>query len=39
MGGEVVGRILIDTPNWEQESADLLAAHRPASVYVIAYGH
>lgn len=38
MGGEVVGRILIDSPGWEQESADLLAAYHPASVYIIAYG-
>jgi branched-chain amino acid transport system substrate-binding protein len=38
MGGEVVGRIVIGSPRWEQDAADLLAAHRPASVYVIAYG-
>jgi branched-chain amino acid transport system substrate-binding protein len=38
MGGEVVGRIVIDSPGWEQESADLLAAYHPASVYIIAYG-
>ncbi len=38
MGGEVVGRIVIGSPGWEQESADLLAAYHPASVYVIAYG-
>jgi len=38
MGGEVVGRIVIGSPRWEQESADLLAAHHPASVYIIAYG-
>jgi branched-chain amino acid transport system substrate-binding protein len=38
MGGEVVGRIVIGSPRWEQDAADLLAAHHPASVYVIAYG-
>jgi branched-chain amino acid transport system substrate-binding protein len=38
MGGEVVGRIVIGSHGWEQESADLLAAYHPASVYVIAYG-
>jgi branched-chain amino acid transport system substrate-binding protein len=38
MGGEVVGRIVIGSPRWEQDAADLLAAHYPASVYVIAYG-
>jgi branched-chain amino acid transport system substrate-binding protein len=38
MGGEVVGRIVIDSPGWEQESADLLAAYHPASVYITAYG-
>jgi len=38
MGGEVAGRIVIGSPRWEQDAADLLAAHRPASVYVIAYG-
>lgn len=38
MGGEVVGRVLLSDPDWEEESADLLAAHSPASVYIIAYG-
>jgi branched-chain amino acid transport system substrate-binding protein len=38
MGGEVVGRIVIGSPRWEQDAADFLAAHHPASVYVIAYG-
>jgi branched-chain amino acid transport system substrate-binding protein len=38
MGGEVVGRVMVDDPGWEKESSDLLAAHRPASVYIIAYG-
>jgi len=38
MGGQVVGRVLIGSPGWQKEAADLLAAHRPASVYIIAYG-
>ena len=38
MGGEVVGRVALDNEDWEKASADLLAAHRPASVYVIGYG-
>jgi len=38
MGGEVVGRVALDDEGWEKVSADLLAAHRPASVYVIGYG-
>ncbi len=38
MGGEVIGRVVIDSEGWEQESADLLAAGQPASIYIIAYG-
>jgi branched-chain amino acid transport system substrate-binding protein len=38
MGGEVVGRVLVGSENWEQESSDLLAAGRPAAVYIIGYG-
>jgi branched-chain amino acid transport system substrate-binding protein len=38
MGGEVVGRVALDDEGWEAQSADLLAAHRPASVYIIGYG-
>jgi branched-chain amino acid transport system substrate-binding protein len=38
MGGEVVGRVAVDDENWQSESADLLAAHRPGSVYIIGYG-
>ena len=38
MGGEVVGRVAVDEPGWEKTSVDLLAAHRPASVYIIGYG-
>jgi len=39
MGGEVVGRVAVDEEGWESTSADLLAAHRPASVYIIGLGH
>ncbi len=35
MGGTVVGRVAIDDAGWEKTSADLLAAHRPGSVYII----
>ncbi len=38
MGGEVVGRVALEEENWETVSADLLAAHNPASVYIIGYG-
>jgi len=38
MGGDVVGRIVVTDPDWQQRSADLLAANRPSSVYIIAYG-
>ena len=38
MGGTVVGRVLVDSPGWERESSDLLAANRPEAVYIIAYG-
>jgi branched-chain amino acid transport system substrate-binding protein len=38
MGGNVVGRVVVTDPDWQQQSADLLAAHRPESVYIIAYG-
>ena len=37
MGGEVIGRVVIDSAGWEQESEDLLAAGQPASIYIIAY--
>ena len=37
MGGTVVGRVLIDSPGWRDEMADLIAAHQPGSVYIIAY--
>jgi branched-chain amino acid transport system substrate-binding protein len=36
-GGKVVGKVDLTQPEWEKESADLLAAHDPAAVYVIAY--
>jgi branched-chain amino acid transport system substrate-binding protein len=35
MGGKVLGRVLINEANWENESADILAAHRPESAYVL----
>jgi branched-chain amino acid transport system substrate-binding protein len=38
MGGEIVGRVVVDGTDWEKESADLLAANRPASAYIIGYG-
>ena len=38
MGGEVVGRVALDDDGWESDSADLLAAHNPASAYIIGYG-
>ena len=38
MGGEVVGRVGLDEDGWESESADLLAAHNPASAYIIGFG-
>ena len=38
MGGTVVGRVVTDDENWEQESSDLLASARPSAVYIIGYG-
>jgi len=38
MGGEIVGRVMVHGADWEKESADLLAASRPASAYIIGYG-
>jgi len=38
MGGEIVGRVVVHGTDWEKESADLLAATRPASAYIIGYG-
>ena len=37
--GTVVGRVLVDIPNWQEESADMLASHQPQSVYIIAYAN
>lgn len=37
MGGRVVGKVLLSSATWEIESADLLAAHNPESVYIIGY--
>jgi branched-chain amino acid transport system substrate-binding protein len=38
MGGRVVGRVLVDQAGWQREASDLLAAARPESIYIIAYG-
>jgi len=35
MDGTVVGRVSLSDPDWRQESADLLAANNPESVYII----
>ncbi|MCP4902150.1 MAG: amino acid ABC transporter substrate-binding protein [bacterium] len=37
LGGKVVGKINLTDTNWKHESSDLLAAHEPESVYIIAY--
>ncbi len=37
LGGKVVGKVVLTDANWEKASADLLAAHNPESVYIIAY--
>jgi branched-chain amino acid transport system substrate-binding protein len=37
MGGTVVGRVLVGSPNWHEECADLIAARQPESIYIIAY--
>jgi branched-chain amino acid transport system substrate-binding protein len=37
MGGTVVGRVLVGEPDWHEDCADLIAAHQPESVYIIAY--
>jgi branched-chain amino acid transport system substrate-binding protein len=37
MEGRVVGRVSLSDPNWQTESADLLAAHTPDAVYIIGY--
>jgi branched-chain amino acid transport system substrate-binding protein len=37
MGGTVVGRVLIDDPDWHQNCADLIASRQPESIYIIAY--
>lgn len=39
MGGTVVGRVLVGDPNWQEECADLIAAHQPESIYIIAYAN
>jgi len=35
MQGRVVGKVSLSNPDWENESADLLAAHNPESIYII----
>jgi branched-chain amino acid transport system substrate-binding protein len=37
MEGKVVGRVVVGNPGWEDEAADLITAHSPESVYIIAY--
>jgi len=37
MDGTVVGRVMIGSNNWQDESSDLIAAHQPESVYIIGY--
>ena len=37
MGGEVVGRVVVNNNGWENESEDLLAAGQPESIYIIGY--
>jgi branched-chain amino acid transport system substrate-binding protein len=37
MGGRVVGKVSLSSPNWQQEAADLIAADNPESAYVIGY--
>jgi len=37
MDGKVVGRVVVSNAGWEEEAADLITAHSPESVYIIAY--
>jgi branched-chain amino acid transport system substrate-binding protein len=37
MDGKVVGKVSLTDPDWQQQSADLLAANNPESVYIIGY--
>jgi len=37
LGGKVVARILLSSPNWKQEATDAITAGQPAAAYVIAY--
>jgi branched-chain amino acid transport system substrate-binding protein len=39
MGGTVVGRVLVDEPNWHESCADLIAAYQPEAIYIIAYAN
>lgn len=36
-GGKIPGKVVLTDAGWEQESSDLLAAHKPDAVYIIAY--
>lgn len=37
MEGKVVGRVSLNDPSWQQQSADLLAANNPDAVYIVGY--
>ena len=37
MEGRVVGRVSLNDANWQQQSADLLAANNPDAVYIVGY--
>jgi branched-chain amino acid transport system substrate-binding protein len=39
MGGTVVGRVVVGDIDWHHECADLIAAHQPESIYIIAYAN
>jgi branched-chain amino acid transport system substrate-binding protein len=39
LGGKVVGKVLLSDTDWQNEAADILAAHNPSSVYIIAYAN
>ena len=35
--GKVVGRVVVNDPEWQKDATDLLTVHGPKSVYVIGY--
>lgn len=39
LDGTVVGRVLVGDTNWHEDCSDLIAAHQPESVYIIAYAN